>query len=128
MKNMKYKGYIGQVEFDDEDGVFYGRVEGIRDVVTFQGTSVEEIRQAFWDSVDAYLEFCKEIDKEPDRNFSGEILYRTTPEIHHRIFIEAQDQGKSMSAWISLAVDDKLSRGSEWVSVHGEMISEHDDF
>lgn len=57
---MTYKGYIAMVEYDDAAGIFHGEVVNLRDVITFQGTSVEELRQAFVDSVDDYLEFCAE--------------------------------------------------------------------
>lgn len=55
---MEYKGYFGQVEFDDEAGIFHGEIINIRDVVTFQGATVNELRKAFRDSVDDYLAFC----------------------------------------------------------------------
>jgi predicted HicB family RNase H-like nuclease len=63
---LKYKGYTGHVEFDDEAGLFHGEVLDLRDVITFQGKSVEELEQAFRDSIDDYLAFCKERDEEPD--------------------------------------------------------------
>lgn len=56
---MEYKGYVGQVNFDDEVGIFHGEVVNTRDVITFQGKSVDEIRHAFHDSVDEYLEWKK---------------------------------------------------------------------
>lgn len=58
---MKYKGYHGQANYDEEARCFHGEVVGIRDVITFRGTSVEELEQAFKDSIDEYLDFCKEI-------------------------------------------------------------------
>jgi predicted HicB family RNase H-like nuclease len=64
---MKYKGYTGHVEYDDEAKIFHGEVLGIKDVVTFQGTTVDEIEQAFKDSVDDYLAFCMERGEEPDK-------------------------------------------------------------
>ncbi len=73
---MKYKGYTGHVEYDDEAKIFHGEVLGIKDVVTFQGTTVDEIDQAFKDSVDDYLAFCKERGEEPDRPFSGKFNLR----------------------------------------------------
>lgn len=66
---MKYKNYTGHVEFDDETKIFHGEVLGIKDVVTFQGITVDEIAQAFKDSVNDYLAFCKERGEEPDRPF-----------------------------------------------------------
>ena len=58
---MEHKGYVGKVEFDDEAGIFHGEVINTRDVITFQGTTVEEIRVAFKDSVEDYLDFCDPI-------------------------------------------------------------------
>ena len=68
---MKYKGYTGHVEYDDEAKIFHGKVLGIKDIITFQGTTVDEIEHAFKDSVEDYLAFCKERGEEPDRQFSG---------------------------------------------------------
>lgn len=71
---MEYKGYIGVVEFDDEAGVFHGEVVNTRDVITFQGKAVAEIKKAFRESVDDYLQFCKGRGEEPDKPFSGELI------------------------------------------------------
>lgn len=64
---MKYKGYQGQVNYDEEAKFFHGEVLGVRDVVTFQGTSVDELEQAFKDSVDEYSDFCKELERAPEK-------------------------------------------------------------
>ncbi len=71
---LQYKGYTGRVEFDDEARLFHGEVIDLRDVVTFQGTSVEELEGAFRDSVDDYLEFCEECGVDPDRPFSERFM------------------------------------------------------
>lgn len=63
---MKYKGYTGHVEYDGEAKIFHGDVLGIKDVVTFQGTTVDEIEKAFKDSIDDYLAFCKERGEKPE--------------------------------------------------------------
>ena len=68
---MEYKGYLGQVEFDDEAGTFHGEVINTRDVITFQGKSVAELKKAFQDSVDDYLAFCAARGEEPDKPSSG---------------------------------------------------------
>jgi predicted HicB family RNase H-like nuclease len=83
----------------------------ITDVITFEGTTVDEIRQAFRDSVDDYLEFCQELGKEPDKPFSGRLPFRTTPERHRKIFLAAKLAGKSMNAWM----DDTLAEAAERV-------------
>lgn len=64
---MSYKGYVGSVTYDDEAGVLFGTVTNIDDVITFEGTSVDEIRQAFRDSIDFYLDFCAEQGDEPQQ-------------------------------------------------------------
>ena len=63
---MQYKGYAGRVEFDDKADIFHGEVIGLRDVITFQGRTVKEVRQAFRDSVDDYLDFCSKRGEEPE--------------------------------------------------------------
>jgi predicted HicB family RNase H-like nuclease len=76
---MTHKGYQGRVEFDDEAGLFHGEVSGTRDVITFQGRAVDELRQAFRDSVDDYLDWCAARGKAPDRPYSGRLLLRLDP-------------------------------------------------
>ncbi len=95
-----YKGYTGQVEVDVEAGILFGRVLDIYDVVTFKGTTVEEARQEFQNSVDFYLEFCAELGEEPDKPFPGKLLYRTNSDTHRKIFIAAKKAGKSINAWM----------------------------
>ena len=98
---MKYKGYTGHVEYDDEAKIFHGEVLGIKDVVTFQGTTVDEIEQAFKDSVDDYLAFCAERGEEPDKPFSGKFNLRIPPELHAKLSIAAQLQGESLNSYIT---------------------------
>ena len=68
---MEYQGYIGKVDFDDEAAVFHGEVKSTRDVITFQGESVAEMKTAFQESVDVYLAFCAERGEEPDKPLSA---------------------------------------------------------
>jgi hypothetical protein len=68
-RTMRYKGYKGAVKFDEERNIFYGEVVNTRDVITFQGISLEECRQAYRNSVNDYLEFCRERGEEPDKPF-----------------------------------------------------------
>lgn len=98
---LQYKGYSGQVEFDDEAGLFHGEVIDLRDVVTFQGTSVEDLEESFRDSVDDYLEFCEQRGEEPDRSFSGRLMLRVSPQLHRRAYTRARQEGKSLNQWIS---------------------------
>ncbi len=97
---MEYKGYVATAEFDDEAEFFHGEVLGIRDIVTFQGRSVAELKQAFRDSVDDYLEFCSEQGEEPNKPFSGKFLLRVPPELHRELHVAAKRSGKSLNAWL----------------------------
>ncbi|MEW5790754.1 MAG: type II toxin-antitoxin system HicB family antitoxin [Pseudomonadota bacterium] len=105
---MEYKGYIGTVGFDDEAGIFSGEVINTRDVVTFQGRTVDELRQAFRDSVDDYLDFCAQRGEAPDKPFSGQFLLRLGPERHRNASIKARLAGKSLNTWLTEQVDKAL--------------------
>jgi predicted HicB family RNase H-like nuclease len=97
---MTYKGYQSRVVLDEEAGLFHGEVINTRDVITFQGSSVEELKQAFEDSVDDYLEFCASRGEEPEKPFSGKFLVRVPPEVHRQIMTDARRQGKSLNAYV----------------------------
>jgi predicted HicB family RNase H-like nuclease len=98
---LQYKGYTGHVEFDDETGIFHGEVLDLRDIITFQGTSVKEIERAFRESIDDYLEFCKERREEPDKPFSGRLMVRLPPDVHRKAYVSARREGKSLNQWIA---------------------------
>lgn len=102
---MEYKGYIGKVEFDDEANIFYGEVINLRDVVTFQGETVDELRKAFRDSVDDYLEFCATRGESPDKPYSGKFMVRVEPELHKALAMRAKMNNKSLNAWINDALE-----------------------
>ena len=106
---MEYKGYVGQVEFDDDANIFHGEVINLRDVVTFQGASVQELRKAFEESVDDYLEFCEERGESPDKPYSGKFMVRLEPELHKMLAIRAKRERKSLNA----LVHDALAHAAE---------------
>lgn len=105
---MEYKGYIGKVEFDDEAGIFHGEVINLRDVITFQGESVQELRQAFQESVDDYLAFCAERNEEPEKPFSGTFTVRVAPELHRAIAVRSKLSHQSLNSWVSEALEEQL--------------------
>lgn len=107
---LTYKGYTAQIEVDAEKAILFGRVLDIKDVITFQGKTVEEARQAFHDSVDDYLDFCEELGEKPDKPFSGKLPFRTTPECHRQIFLAATKAGKSINAWMEEILADAANR------------------
>ena len=106
---MEYKGYIGKVELDDEAGILHGEVVGIRDVVTFEGRSVTEVRRAFVESVDDYLKFCRQQGEEPDRPCSGHFVVRIDSDLHHRANMVAGAAGKSLNALVAECLEKEVS-------------------
>ena len=98
---MTYKGYSAYIEFDEEAGIFHGEVIDTKDVITFQGTSVTELKKAFKDSIDDYLAFCKERGEEPDKPFSGKFVLRIPKELHRKIYIKAIKKGQSINNFIT---------------------------
>jgi predicted HicB family RNase H-like nuclease len=102
---MEYKGYIGQVEFDDDASIFHGEVINLRDVVTFQGATVAELRKGLQDSVDDYLEFCAERGESPEKPYSGKFMVRVEPELHKAVAMHAKVEHKSLNAWVHDALE-----------------------
>jgi predicted HicB family RNase H-like nuclease len=97
---MKYKNYEAAVEFDDEIEMFHGTVVNTRDVITFYGKSVAELKREFKKSVDDYLDFCRERGEEPDRPFSGNFVVRISPALHQKLYATAKKRGKSLNALV----------------------------
>ena len=102
---MEYKGYIARVEYDDEAQLFHGQVMNLRDVITFQGRSVSELRKALRGSIDDYLAFCTERGEEPEEPFSGKVLLRLSPEIHRAAMVAAAKRRRSLNAWASEVIE-----------------------
>lgn len=107
---MKYKHYLAQVEFDDEAELFHGEVINTKDVITFQGRTVSELKQAFHDSVDDYLAFCQQRGESPDKPFSGRFNVRVEPDIHRDAMIAAKSSDKSLNHWVRDALKQYLKR------------------
>jgi predicted HicB family RNase H-like nuclease len=97
---IEYKGYTANPEYDPEAGVLHGIVLGLRDVVTFEADRLEDIEQAFHDSIDDYLEFCEERGEAPERPFSGKFQLRLAPELHKEIYLRAAEARKSMNGLV----------------------------
>ncbi len=98
---MEYKGYFGKVEIDDEAGILHGEVINIRDVITFEGASVDELQTAFRESVDDYLEFCAQRGEAPEKPFSGKFVVRLSTELHRKAYVQAKLADKSLNGWVT---------------------------
>ena len=106
MKNtMIHKGYTARIEFDAQDRIFFGRVAGIRDIVTFHGKTVDELEAAFKEAVDHYLATCAQLGDKPDRPYSGKLTLRIPPSVHAAIATAAETSGKSLNKWVADVLD-----------------------
>lgn len=105
INTMSYKGYSARIEYDDDDGIFTGRVAGIRDGVGFHAGTVESLREAFHEAVEDYLETCARIGKKPQKAFSGQVMFRINPEVHRRAALAAELSGKSLNQWAEEVLD-----------------------
>lgn len=105
---MSYKGYVGTYELDADDEMFYGKLVGIGQLVTFEADNAHDLKQAFYDSVDDYLAFCAEQGIEPDKPFKGVFNVRIDSELHRRAYLASRDS--SLNAFVGQAISEKLSR------------------
>lgn len=99
-KQMTYKGYSAKIEYSEEDECLIGRVAGIRHIITFHGESVKQVKQAFKEEVDFYLDTCAKRNETPEMPFTGRFVVRVSPELHSKIATAAKREQKSINAWI----------------------------
>ena len=105
---MEYKGYLGSVRFSGEDEVFHGKLQGIRDLVTYEGTDVASIKQNFTGAVDDYLETCRKRGKSPEQPFKGTFNVRVGGELHKRAAVYAAEHKKKLNSVVSEALEKYL--------------------
>ncbi len=109
---MEYRGYVGSVEFSESDGVFYGKVQGIRSLISYEGTTARELVDDFHGAVDDYLAACEAEGTAPELAYKGSLNVRLGEELHRRAAIYAMTHRQSLNSFIEEAVRDKL------VSIH----------
>jgi predicted HicB family RNase H-like nuclease len=103
---MKYKGYLGIIEYDAKAKIIHGQVMGLKDIITFQGSSVQELEQAFHDSVDDYLNWCKDRGEKAEKTFSGRLNLRIPSKLHEYLAIEAAKRGMSLNDFINYKLNN----------------------
>ena len=99
MNNMKYNGYVARIEYDEVDRIFVGHLAGIKDIVGFHGSTVDELEQAFHETVDNYLAICNETGRPAQKPYSGKLMLRVSPEAHAAVATTAAAHGKSINQW-----------------------------
>ena len=108
MNTLKYKGYIGSVAYSEPDKVFYGKLEGIDDLVNYEGESVQELTSAFHEAVEDYLIFCEEHNCKPEKSYSGAFNVRVAPCLHRDIANLAAEAGISINAFVKRALAEAV--------------------
>lgn len=110
---LDYKGYVGTVEYSNEDEVFHGKIFGINDLVTFEGESVAEIKNSFKEAVDDYLETCRELGKEPEKTFKGSFNVRVPSSIHKDAALTATQYNISLNDFVRVALTYAIKHKQE---------------
>lgn len=103
--SLVYEGYAARIEFSSDDECFVGHIAGIKDVVGFHGETVAELKAAFEEAVNDYLETCNMVGKMPQKPYSGKLMLRISPEIHAAVATAAELSGKSINQWASEALN-----------------------
>lgn len=109
MNTLKYKGFLGSVNFSESDGVFFGKLEGVDGLVNFEGESVKELTEAFHEAVDDYVAYCEEAGIPAHKSYSGSLNIRINPETHSYVAVLAKQAGISINAFIKAAVEQRVS-------------------
>lgn len=107
-RGMEYKGYWGSAHYSDEDEVFHGKLEGIRDLVTFEADDAKELKKHFREAVDDYLEWCQARGKTPDRPYKGTFNVRVGPDLHRRAALFAAASNRKLNAVVAEALERYL--------------------
>lgn len=102
---MAYNDYLGSVHYSDEDHIFYGKVEFIRSLISYEGTDVDSLRKAFEEAVEDYVSHCKKTGRQPEQPFKGSFNIRTGSDLHRRAVLYAKEKGISLNNLVSEALE-----------------------
>jgi len=108
---LTYKNFIGSVHFSSDDSAFFGKIEGINDLVTFEGDSVEEIRGSFEEAVDDYIQLCERNNKPILKSYKGSFNIRIPPELHRKAVQTSLKRGISLNQLLHVAIEKEVQEG-----------------
>ena len=108
MNTMTHKGYTARIEFDDRDNIFVGRVLGLRNIISFHGETVTQLRREFKIAIEDFLRDCKNQGIRPEKPASGKLMLRVPPEVHGAALVAAKAAGKSLNQWASELLQDAV--------------------
>ena len=109
---MEYKGYLGSVEFSEEDALFYGKVLGIRALISYEGSTARELLTDFHGAVDDYLELCAQQGKDPERAYKGSFNVRISPELHKQAVVAAMAHNMSLNSFVESSIAQAVHTGA----------------
>jgi predicted HicB family RNase H-like nuclease len=105
MKNLlRYKGFLGTVEFSEEDDVLFGKVIGISDLISYEGATIKELKKDFKDAIDHQIEYCKRNNKPVQKSMTGNFNIRINPELHQLASRTAAEKGVSLNKVVQEAI------------------------
>ncbi len=107
---ISYKNYIGSVQYSQEDNIFHGKINGINDLITFEGESVNTLRSSFREAVEDYIELCEITGKTPEKSYKGSFNVRITPDLHKELSRKSIELGISLNQLVEQAIEEKLKR------------------
>jgi predicted HicB family RNase H-like nuclease len=110
---LQYNGYYATVQYSAEDEVFFGKILGINDVVSFEGTNVKELKGAFEEAVDDYLETCIELKKEPEKMYKGSFNIRIPSELHRQAALVSAGKNMSLNDFVRYAIDLAVNKTAD---------------
>lgn len=111
--NLRYKGFIGSIEYSEPDNILYGKVLGVnRLLISYEGKDVDELKKDFQDGIDHYLSVCEEEGIKPQKSFTGAFNVRIPSDMHGQAVIKAQELGINLNAFVKSAIEDKLQTSS----------------
>ena len=105
---LQHEGFIGSIHFSTPDDCFFGRIEGVDDLVTFEGRSVDEIKKAFQEAVGDYKTLCVSLGKPMQKSYKGSFNVRISPELHKKAVQKSLMQGISLNQWVQKAIEDSV--------------------
>ncbi len=109
-RTLQYKGYTGSVEVSIEDGCLFGKIQFINDLVSYEGQTVDELRESFRNAVDGYLDMCKELKEKPEKPFKGSFNVRIGSELHREAARAAREEGISLNEFVAKGVKEAVER------------------
>lgn len=112
MKNLEHKGYTGSIEYSSEDGLLYGKVLGVRGLISYEGKTGKELESDFTEAIDTYLTSCKEIGLEAEKPFKGSFNVRIPASLHRKAALDAMEEKVSLNNYVAEAIRSQVTKES----------------